>query len=116
MIINNNALRSCNLNFTPVSGSHTLFVVYSIRWTYPTTLMNNFSGVAFLETSIDGGTTWEQVSRVESGLKVALSVTLGMELTTTTILSGFIKPDAVIRIRTEGVIPFIVNAQETVID
>lgn len=117
MIINNQVPRLLNTIFTPVSGSHTLHVTYSLRWSYPSNLSNNLSGVAYLESREDKpDAQWETISQVELGLKLSLGITLGLELSTTSVLSGFIKPLSTIRIRTEGVIPMLVQAQEVVID
>lgn len=86
--------RSLNSNFT-ISTSSPADVVYSISASWSISALISGSGTAFLEYSLNGGSTWDTVSQVSKSLTL-LTIGGADEMN----LSGKIPANALVRIRT----------------
>jgi len=94
------ATRTLNTNFTPSATRNTL-VSYSVtcQVTNPL-LVGTSTATAFLEYSINGGTTWLNPSQVANSSGVGLTVTVQLTNAQTGTLVGVIPANALARIRT----------------
>jgi len=97
------ATRPLNTNFTPSSIRNTI-VSYSVtcQVTNPL-LIGTSTATAFLEYSINGGTTWLNPSQVGNSSGVGLTVTVQLTNAQTGTLVGVIPTNALARIRTATV-------------
>lgn len=114
--ITNSVSRTLNTNFT-VSSTKYANVVYSVTCQATNPLLaGNSTASAFLEYSINSGSSWTTVSTQTITSSVALAVAVAITQAQTVPLSGWIPANALVRIRTSttgtGVVTYN-NGQET---
>jgi hypothetical protein len=92
--------RSLNTNFTPNATKETI-VTYTVTCTVTNPLLVGTStAMAYLEYSVNGGTTWLLPSQNGNSSGVGVTVTLQLTNGQTGTLLGFIPANALVRIRT----------------
>lgn len=92
--------RALNTNFTP-STTKAAILYYSLSTSVVNPLLlGSSTASAFLEYSIDGGTTWKGATQVGNLSSVSITVTVQITNTQTMPLSGIVPANALVRIRT----------------
>lgn len=98
--INSTVARTLNSNFT-ISSSKQATVTYSVSLSATNPLLvGTSSAAAYLEYSINGGSSWVSVSDALISSSVGITVTVAITSTQTQIVSGSIPANALARIRT----------------
>lgn len=99
-VFNNNVARTLNSNYT-ISTTRDANVSYSVSLSVTNPLLAGASTAsAFLEYSTDGGTNWITVSQAVNSSSVALTVTVAITQPNTSVISGIIPANALVRLRT----------------
>jgi len=94
------ATRTLNTNFTPNTTKETI-VSYTVTCTVTNPLLVGTStAMAYLEYSLNGGTTWLLPSQSGNSSGVGITVTLQLTNSQTGVLTGMIPANALTRIRT----------------
>lgn len=92
--------RAVNTNYT-VSSTKQATVFYSVTATTTNPLLvGTYAGTAFLEYSINGGTTWINPTQAASTSAVGLTVTVALTTGNTSVVAGIIPANSLVRIRT----------------
>lgn len=99
-VFNNNVARTLNSNYT-ISTTRDANVSYSVSLSVTNPLLAGASTAsAFLEYSTDGGANWITVSQAVNSSSVALTVTVAITQPNTSVISGIIPANALVRLRT----------------
>lgn len=97
---NNSVSRTLNSNYT-ISSTQRSDVTYSVTCSVTNPLIAGSSTAsAFLEYSTNGGSSWVSVSDTGNSSSVGVAVAIAITNTQTTILTGKIPANALVRIRT----------------
>lgn len=91
--------RSLNSNYT-ISTTLNARVSYTIRIAYNITILVGSTGVATLQYSTNGGSSWVTVSTVSNSLNLGLALTGYNDF----VLSGEIPANALVRVTTTGTV------------
>lgn len=92
--------RTLNSNFT-INTTHTAIAFYTISVSVQNPLLAGTSvGNAFLEYSLDGGTTWKAASSLGNSSNVGITVTVQLTNLQTGVIGGIFPANALERIRT----------------
>lgn len=99
-VINNAPGRLVNTNFT-VSTTKSANVLYTVNCTVTNPLLAGSStATAFLEYSLNAGSTWQSATQSSNLSSVGLTVSLQLTSTQSGVIGGFIPANALVRIRT----------------
>lgn len=98
--INNSVIRTLNNNYT-ISATRLAEVSYSVTCTVTNPLLVGTStATAYLEYSVNGGSSWATVNQTGNTSGVGLAVAVAITNSQTTTLTGTIPANATVRIRT----------------
>lgn len=96
----NSVSRSTNSNYT-ISSTRDASVSYSVTLSVTNPLLAGSStATAFLEYSTNAGSSWVTVSQTGNSSAVGIAVAIAITNTQTTLLTGIIPTNALVRIRT----------------
>lgn len=95
----NQVTRSVNTNYTIGTRQATVFYSIPVTATNPL-LVGTSVGTAFLEYSVNSGTSWTTALSTSASSSVGLSVTIQLTTGGSNLLSGNIPANALVRIRT----------------
>lgn len=99
-VFNNGVSRSTNSNYT-ISSTRDASVSYSVTLSVTNPLLAGSStATAFLEYSTNAGSSWVTVSQTGNSSAVGIAVAIAITNTQTTLLTGVIPTNALVRIRT----------------
>ena len=112
----NTPTRSTNSNYT-ISATSQAHVYYTITCVTTSTIGGASTANAYLEYSVNAGSTWVTVGQTGNSTNVTLAVVLQLSNTQTTQLCGVIPINALVRIRTatSGTASVTINSQQEVI-
>lgn len=96
----NSATRATNSATFQISSTRNAWVAYTIRINCVATIGSSSSGTVALQYSINGGSSWIDISQLENSNIVTLAVVLNSNTTQTSILFGFIPLGTIQRIVT----------------
>jgi len=95
----NHVTRAVNTNYTISTKQAQVYYAVPVTATNPL-LVGTSIGTAYLEYSINAGSTWTTATTISSSSSVGLSVTIALTTGGNNVLSGVVPANALVRVRT----------------